>query len=138
MDKVDEDEDEAVFGEVRNNVAAAATSDGSANLEVAIKKDYISPEEMDVLKVTLSSYVMMREPNATDDATAVAASFARATDMHHVTKTNDRAAREEVSEHVLRYLKVCFCYTICCLYIDALIETGSPFAEFLALNKTVC
>ncbi|KAL5108087.1 Pre-mRNA-splicing factor 18 [Taenia crassiceps] len=105
MDKVDEDEDEAVFGEVRNNAAAAATSDGSANLEVAIKKDYISPEEMDVLKVTLSSYVMMREPNATDDATAVAASFARATDMHHVTKTNDRAAREEVSEHVLRYLK---------------------------------
>ena len=108
MDKVDEDEDEAVFGDIRHNPAAAAPSDGNANLEVAIKKDFIPPEEMEILKVTLSSYVMMREPNATDDATAAATSFARSTVEHHVSKTNDRAAREEVSDLVLRYLKVCF------------------------------
>ncbi|KAM7543216.1 hypothetical protein Aperf_G00000011004 [Anoplocephala perfoliata] len=103
MDKVDEDEDEAVFGDVRNNPVSA--SDGHTNLEVAIKRDDILPEEMDVIKVTLSSYVMMREPNATDDATAAASSFARANDDYHVTKANDHAAREEVSGYVLRYLK---------------------------------
>ncbi|KAM3186684.1 hypothetical protein ACTXT7_003824 [Hymenolepis weldensis] len=103
MDKVDEDEDEAIFGDVRNNPASA--SEGHANLEVAIKKDFIPPEEMEIIKVTLSSYVRMREPNATDDATAAASSFAKATDDHHITKANDHAAREEVSDHVLRYLK---------------------------------
>uniref|UniRef100_A0A5K3EPS7 Pre-mRNA-splicing factor 18 n=1 Tax=Mesocestoides corti TaxID=53468 RepID=A0A5K3EPS7_MESCO len=105
MDKVDEDEDEAVFGDVRHNPSAAAATDGVANLEVAIKKDYIHPDEMEILKVTLSSYVMIREPNATDDATAAATSFARATPEHHVNKANDHAAREEVSGLVLRYLK---------------------------------
>lgn len=109
MDKVDEDEDEAVFGDIRNNPVGSAASDGNANLEVAIKKDFIPAEEMEVIKVTLSSYVMMREPNATDDATAAATSFARSTSEHHVSKTNDRAAREEVSDLVLRYLKVCIC-----------------------------
>lgn len=104
MDKVDEDEDEAVFGDVRNN--PASSSEGHANLEVAIKRDDIPPDEMEAIKVTLSSYVMMREPNATDDATAAASSFARANDDYHVTKANDHAAREEVSDHVLRYLKV--------------------------------
>ncbi len=110
MDKVDEDEDEAVFGDVHQGQGAASTASGStegqANLEVAIKKDYIPPDEMNVLKITLSSYVMAREPNATDDATAAATRFARGNEEYHVSKDNDRAAREEVSGHVLRYLKV--------------------------------
>nr|CDS30774.1 pre mRNA splicing factor 18 [Hymenolepis microstoma] len=108
MDKVDEDEDEAIFGDVRSNPASA--SEGHANLEVAIKKDFIPPEELEVIKVTLSSYVRMREPNATDDATAAASSFAKASEDHHITKVNDHAVMEEVSDHVLRYLKYLLSY----------------------------
>lgn len=110
MDKVDDDEDEAVFGDIRNN---AGGIEGQSNLEVAIKKDFIAIEEMDVLKAILSSYVKAREPNATDDATAAATLFAHENLDTDVSKENDKAAREEVSDHVLRYLKVicasCFC-----------------------------
>ncbi|VDL86897.1 unnamed protein product [Schistocephalus solidus] len=108
LEKVDEDEDETVFSTNRSQPSvdgADGSHEGHGGLEVAIKRDYISPEEIDVLKLKLSAFVALREGTATDDATAAAVKICHMSVQHRIAPEDEQKAREEVSNHVLRYLK---------------------------------
>ncbi|VDK83966.1 unnamed protein product [Dibothriocephalus latus] len=105
LEKVDEDEDETVFSTNRSGEGADGSHEGHSGLEVQIKRDYISPEEIEVLKLKLSAFVALREGTATDDATAAAVKICHMAVQHRIAPEDEQKAREEVSDHVLRYLK---------------------------------
>nr|CAH8871280.1 unnamed protein product [Trichobilharzia regenti] len=109
LDKIDDAEDEEFYksGRKRQDSESQSTesSSVSSTLDVETKKNTLTEEQLEKMKVDLARYVTLKEGTATDDATTAVVAISKLSPNNVCTNDFDEAFHEQVIDHVLRYLK---------------------------------
>ncbi|VDQ05615.1 unnamed protein product [Trichobilharzia regenti] len=107
--KIDDAEDEEFYksGRKRQDSESQSTesSSVSSTLDVETKKNTLTEEQLEKMKVDLARYVTLKEGTATDDATTAVVAISKLSPNNVCTNDFDEAFHEQVIDHVLRYLK---------------------------------
>ncbi|CAH8870939.1 unnamed protein product [Trichobilharzia szidati] len=109
LDKIDDAEDEEFYKSGRKGPDSESQSTESSSvssaLDVETKKNTLTEEELEKMKVDLARYVTLKEGTATDDATTAVVAISKLSPNNVCTNDFDEAFHEQVIDHVLRYLK---------------------------------
>ncbi|CAH8870925.1 unnamed protein product [Trichobilharzia szidati] len=109
LDKIDDAENEEFYKSGRKGPDSESQSTESSSvssaLDVETKKNTLTEEELEKMKVDLARYVTLKEGTATDDATTAVVAISKLSPNNVCTNDFDEAFHEQVIDHVLRYLK---------------------------------